>query len=144
MNGETRRISPRPVTLSFDLAVTDSNNRSYLRSALERFHWRRLGGSVFRYDGVDDGAGGRREDWLNHVIPALMFLRSFIQKKGIKITFLTIDAFSVACIDQSDPNATYGEPPQTGDALTFAEPTNVQSAEKALRTFIDGCTNSAP
>lgn len=135
-----------PVTISYDLesSTITNNDRNYLRSALERFHWRRLGGSVFRYDGIDDGAGGRYEDWFNHVVPALMFVRSFIQKKDIKITAFTVDAFSVARIDHTEPSATYGERPQTGSALSLGQPTNSQSSEKALRDFIDGCTNSAP
>jgi hypothetical protein len=135
-----------PVTISYDLdsSTLSTNDRNYLRSALERFHWKRLGGSVFRYDGIDDGNGGRREDWLNHVAPALMFVRSFLQKKSIKLSVLTVDAFSVARVDLSDPAAPYGDAPQPGSSLVLAQPTNAQSSEKALRDFVDACSNASP
>jgi hypothetical protein len=133
-----------PVTISYDLVVTDGNHRTYVRSALERFHWKRLGGSVFRYDGVDDGHGGRTEDWLNHVVPALMFLRSFLLKKEGSIKFFTLDAHGMATVDLSDAEARYGFGIQDGRALAFAEPTNDQSREQALRDFVDACTVAAP
>ncbi len=61
-----------PITLSYDLQNATPNQRNYVRSMFERYGWKRLGGSVFRY-------GGRsinhvtHEDWLNDVAPALMF-----------------------------------------------------------------------
>jgi hypothetical protein len=39
-----------PITLSYDLQTDDANHRTYIRSMFERFGWRRLGGSVFRYE----------------------------------------------------------------------------------------------
>src|SRR5277367_2928321 len=72
-----------PVTLSYDVTNLDNNERNYIRSMLERFHWQRLGGSVFRYDGVEQADGSVLEDWLNHVAPALMFLRSYALQHGI-------------------------------------------------------------
>jgi hypothetical protein len=133
-----------PITLSYDLTDLNGNQRSYIRSALERFHWRRLGGSVFRYQGVDDGHGGLIEDWLNHVAPALMFLRSYIDKNGVSLRVLTIDAHSVAMIDHSDVAARYGFGVQDGRTLNLAQPTNVQSSEQAVRNFVDSCIAAAP
>jgi hypothetical protein len=77
------------ITLSYDLSDADSNQRNYIRSMLERFRWRRLGGSVFRYEGRDID-GKSQEDWLNDVIPALMFLRSYAVKKEITFKFFTL------------------------------------------------------
>jgi len=92
-----------PLTLSYDLAdVVDQNDRTYIRSAMERFRWRRMGGSVFRYEGVDDGGGVIIEDWLNHVIPSLMFFRSFIARKKITLKFFTLDAHGTTFVDHSD------------------------------------------
>jgi hypothetical protein len=133
-----------PVTISYDLANLDNNERNYIRSALERFGWHRIGGSVFRYDGIAGTGGDRVEDWLNDVTPALAFLRSFILRRGITINTFTIDAHSVAMIDLSDANVPLGSGPKAGKDLLLATPTNNQSAEKALRDFVDGCTGAAP
>jgi hypothetical protein len=101
-----------PVTVSYDLsAVQDANDRNYIRSMFERFNWRRMGGSVFRYDGVDQPGGGKYEDWLNHVVPALMFMRSFLINKNIQLRFFTIDAASVSFLDHSDPAVLLGTAP---------------------------------
>src|SRR4051812_44515154 len=71
-----------PITISYDLAAAESNDRNYIRSMFERFSWKRLGGSVFRYNWVDDNG---QEDWLNDVVPALMMFRSYCLAKNIKI-----------------------------------------------------------
>ena len=134
-----------PVTITYDLSqVRDNNDRTYIRSALERFGWRRLGGSVFRYDGLPDADGNRTEDWLNHVVPSLMFFRAFILHRNLNLTTFTVDAHAVAMIDVSDPAAPFGAPPQVGAAIPMAVPTNAQSMEQALRDFVDGCTLAAP
>jgi len=66
-----------PITLSYDLRGAHPNRRNYLRSMLERFGWRRLGGSVFRYSGRHGKATGTtQQDWLNDVAPSIMLFRS--------------------------------------------------------------------
>jgi hypothetical protein len=121
-----------PVTISYDLKTDDPNQRNYLRSMLERFGWKRLGGSVFRYP-----ESGQEEDWMNCVIPALMFFRSYVLKNNIEIKFFTLDANSISMIDNSDPHLTLGAPPADGRSLTLANPTNPQSSEKRIRDFVD-------
>jgi hypothetical protein len=133
-----------PITMSYDVTVNNGNQHTYIRSALERFQWKRLGGSVFRYDGVDDGHGGKVEDWLNHVVPAIMFFRSYVAKNGIVLKFFTLDAHGTGILDHSDALARYGYGIQDGQALALIAPTNVQSSEQALRDFVDGCTDAAP
>jgi hypothetical protein len=134
-----------PITITYDLtAVADGNDRNYVRSMLERFYWRRLGGSVFRYEGLPDDEGRLQEDWLNHVVPALMFFRSFMLAKAITLLRFTVDASSVAYIDQSDPAIPLGVPPRGGADVDLADPTNQQSAEQALRDFVDTATAAMP
>ena len=134
-----------PITITYDLSdVQNGNDRTYLRSMLERFYWRRMGGSVFRYEGVADGQGLLQEDWLNHVVPALMFFRSFVLSHGITLTRFTVDTSSVAYIDQSDPGLLLGTPPQNGAGLNLTAPTNPQSAEQALRDFVTAGINASP
>lgn len=126
-----------PVTISYDVTNIDNNDRNYIRSMLERFHWRRLGGSVFRYDGVVQADDTLHEDWLNHIAPSLMFLRSFLVARGITLKFLTVDASSISFLDHSTPDILLGAAPQRGPELVFADPTNIQSSEATLRNFID-------
>lgn len=126
-----------PITISYDLVTTDNNHRSYIRSMLERFHWRRLGGSVFRYDGVEDVNGELQEDWLNHVAPALMFMRSYALNHNVTLRFFTLDAQSVAFVDHSDPGLPFGAQPVDGATVVFANPTNEQSSQERIRNFID-------
>jgi hypothetical protein len=99
---------------------------------------------VFRYDGIVDTAGDRTEDWLNHVVPALMFFRSFILSRNLNLSTFTVDAHSVAMLDLSDPAAPVGAAPIGGAAIPMAVPTNAQSTEQALRDFVDGCTRATP
>lgn len=130
-----------PVTLSYDLSdVRDANDRTYVRSMFERFHWRRLGGSVFRYEGVFDASGRLQEDWLNHVAPSLMYFRSFILSRRISLTKFTLDAASVTYVDHSDPASLLGNGPASGDMLDLTAPTNSQSSEAAIREFLDAAT----
>lgn len=131
-----------PVTITYDLETTDTNHRTYIRSMLERFHWRRLGGSVFRYEGVQQGGGAAAEDWLNHVVPALMFMRSYALHHHVTFRFFTIDAQSIAHLDHSDSNLLLGNQPQDGNQIQLATPTNQQSAVATIQGFIDAATNA--
>lgn len=132
-----------PITISYDVTDIENNDRNYMRSMLERFHWKRLGGSVFRYDGLPDDGGKLQEDWLNHVIPSLMFLRSFIVKKKVELKFFTIDSASISFLDHSDPALKLGTAPQPGSKVALGTPTNKQSAEGTIRAFIDAAIAAA-
>lgn len=127
-----------PVTLSYDLGNVTPNQRNYVRSMFERFGWKRLGGSVFRYNGRSINHI-LQEDWFNDVVPAIMFFRAFALQNGIEITRFTLDAASVARIEPG-----FGRPPKTGANLILKEPTNVQSSAQALRDFVDATTAAAP
>jgi hypothetical protein len=129
-----------PITISYDLRTDDTNQRTYVRSMLERFHWRRLGGSVFRYEGVRQEDGTLYEDWLNHVAPSLMFLRSFLLSHGIRLRFLTVDASSISFLDHSDRDFPLGTAPQNGPQINLADPTNPQSSEIRISEFVDAAT----
>jgi len=125
------------VTLSYDVANISTNDRNYIRSMLERFHWRRLGGSVFRYSGTTDINGDVYEDWLNHVVPAIMFFRSFVLANNIHLRFFTLDANSISLLDHSDPAELLGSAPAKGPGLVFATPSNGRSSVKTIRKVVD-------
>lgn len=135
-----------PIIISYDLKTEDTNKRTYIRSALERFHWSRLGGSVFRYDGIEISAGRKEEDWFNHVIPALMFLRSYVLSNDIKIEKFTLDANSTMFIDFSKDEegveSSLGKLPTKEISEDFwANPTNEQSSKDTLKSFIETCNS---
>jgi hypothetical protein len=108
----------------------------------ERFNWTRLGGSVFRYDGIDTEFG-KEEDWLNDVVPALMFFRSYVLKHKVEVRSFTLDSMSVARVDHTDSDKLYGWMPQEGKDLILSTPTNPQSAEKKLRSFVRSAVDAA-
>jgi hypothetical protein len=68
-----------PITVSYDLAEASPADRNYIRSMFERFGWKRLGGSVLRYQLID---GQDEEDWLNDVVPALTGWDRVIDRAG--------------------------------------------------------------
>lgn len=132
-----------PITITYDLKDVTSNQRTYIRSMFERFGWRRLGGSVFRYDGQnnkDDTTG--EEDWFNQVVPAIMFMRAYCLRYEITIRYMTIDAHSVAHIDYSDEDMPLGCQPVTGNKLPMEKPTNEQSSMQTIQNAIDAMTNA--
>ena len=131
------------ITISYDLRTENANHRSYVRSMLERFGWTRLGGSVFRYDGRVVNKR-REEDWLNDVVPALMFFRAYTLKYEIDVRFFTLDTNSVARIDLSDPTAPVGTAPQTGKHISLRTPTNTQSSVRRIRRAVDAPMNVLP
>ncbi len=127
-----------PVTLSYDIKTDNNDYRNYVRSMFERFGWRRLGGSVFRYDGRKV-SGALQEDWLNDVVPAIMFFRSYVLKNSIKIGFFTMDTMSVTRVE-----AGFGRRPRTGANLSLKNPTNPRSSVKAIKDFIDAAIAASP
>jgi hypothetical protein len=132
-----------PLTLSYDLAGAPANRHNYLRSMLERFGWKRLGGSVFRYSGRNSKTVGLHEDWLNDVAPSLMFFRSYIPHHDLRLKRFTIDAQGVSFVDHSDPTARVGRPLVSGTKMKFITPTNNASAVQTLRDFLDASEKAA-
>jgi len=118
------------ITISYDITGATPAERNYVRSMFERFGWRRLGGSVLRYQLID---GQDEEDWLNDVIPALMLFRSYVLAKKITINFFTLDTNSVSRIDWTDSEKLLGYAPTDGTELHLYPPTNAQSSEKRIR-----------
>ncbi|MBE7480616.1 MAG: hypothetical protein HS104_11625 [Polyangiaceae bacterium] len=114
-----------PITLTFDMkkSVRDTNEHLYLRSAFERFGWRRVGGSAFVYEG---------KDWLNEAIPALMFFRSFVAARQNELTSFTIQSSSFST--KSEVRA--------AEDLVLKKPTNAQCHAADLREFVSACSKA--
>ena len=64
-----------PVTVTFDIERPTPLELNRLRSMFLRFGWEHLGNTAYRYPKLHETDAV--EDWFNHVIPALMLLRSF-------------------------------------------------------------------
>src|SRR5580658_7868405 len=108
---------PIVFTYDADTATIDNNDRTRIRLAFRRLGWEHIGGSAFRYPTLDAG-DHPSEDWFNHVIPAPMFFRAIVEKRGVTVPRFTIEAHSsggsgaagadieaAAAIDYYDPTA---------------------------------------
>jgi len=134
-----------PITISYDLQAHRPKDWNYIRSMLERFGWQRIGGTVFRYDGrVGKDANKLEEDWLNDVVPAMMFFRSYLIRHAIALKYFTLDTNSVARIDTSDHLAVLGTHPLDASALRLCSPTNSTSSEASLCAFVETAVGAIP
>ena len=97
---------------------------------------------MLRYQGRALADGTIEEDWLNDVIPSLMFFRSYVINHQIEVRFFTLGSVSVAHLDFSDPALTLGILPQCGGGLGLRSPTNPQSSERRIRDFVDAAVSS--
>jgi hypothetical protein len=120
------------IILTFDMerGPENSNNHQGIRSAFERFGWHNMGGSVFVYDG---------EDWLNGVVPGLMFFRSFVARRKLTLKKLTLTADITSIIARDDGASAV----QAGGDLHF-EPSNTETniTERVLRDWVDACATA--
>src|ERR1700730_14657234 len=79
-----------PVVFTFEVRAAPPQERNRIQSFFERFGWENIGGSSYRYPrlGTDDQPV---EDWLNHVVPALMLFRCYILSSRRQLPKFTID-----------------------------------------------------
>lgn len=63
------------IQITFDLPGSGPHDIGRIQSMFEQFGWERAGQSVYRYPRSNTK---EPEDWLNHVIPALMLFRTFV------------------------------------------------------------------
>lgn len=64
-----------PIAMTFDIERPTPLEQSRLRSAFGRLGWEHLGNTAYRYPKLHQPTA--IEDWFNHVVPALMLLRTF-------------------------------------------------------------------
>jgi hypothetical protein len=75
-----------------------------IQSFFERLGWQNLGGTSYRYSKL--GTEEPVEDWLNHVVPALMLLRAYLTTTGRPLKKFTLDCQSSAGYDRAGPYGT--------------------------------------
>ena len=124
------------VVLTFDLTTADINDYGRLKAMFERFGWESLGGSAYRYPRL--GTHDRPiDDWLNHVVPALMLFRTYVTSRpdGTLQKF-TIDTNSSSGYKRSTG---FGSPPLVANEAAPYDPVNKgHFGKKNLRDWLDG------
>lgn len=134
-----------PITLTFDIdtaTVADTNDRNRIIACFERFGWEHIGGSAWRYPAL--GTQNTSEDWMNHVIPALMYFRSLVVHGGFNVYNFTIDAHSEAG-HRGRANPPLGEPIQPTANLRMYPCTPAYDgllSEARLRKFVQDAADS--
>src|SRR6266403_300838 len=100
-----------PITVTFDIPGSGAHDLGRLQSMFDRLKWQSLGSTTYRYPRL--GSSGP-EDWLNHVVPALMLLRTAVLNSGRTLTKFTLDASVSTGIDSE---AEYGWQPTNGSEM---------------------------
>ncbi|MGA9700281.1 hypothetical protein [Pseudomonas sp.] len=122
------------VVITFDLKNYKRNDHSRLKSMFERFGWENLGGTAYRYPrlGTDDQPV---EDWLNHVVPAMMLFRAFLTNhSSVVLTRFTIDTDSSAGYN---PKTGFGSGPLPAASAAHYSPVKGHFGKKQLRNWLD-------
>jgi len=125
-----------PVTISYDLSVDDKSDYLRVKAMFERFGWESLGGSSYRYPrlGTNDQP---IEDWLNHVVPALMLFRAFITSRPAgTLKKFTLDTNSSTGYKLGTG---FGRPPLIANDAAPYDPAHASHfGKKNLREWLDG------
>lgn len=129
------------LTLTYDISAKSGNHHNYVRSMFERFGWKQIGGSTVTYSGRKI-SGVSQEDWLNDVVPAIMYFRSYLLKHKLKLNKFTINALSFSVLDHTSKKK-LGRRPLAGSALKLKVPMSKQSGEKRIRSFVEDCVKDA-
>lgn len=127
------------ITITYDLKGAGTADRNAIRSIFEWYGWSKLGGSVFRYGGVRNGAV-LDEDWLNVIVPALMHFRSYIVARGLELTVFTLDAVSVGVVNLRDDDHRPERYPQDALMLPLVRPEIAHLTESQIRGFVSAAT----
>lgn len=133
-----------PITVTFDIddaSVLDGNDRTRILACFTRLGWERVGGSAWRYPAL--GTANVSEDWMNHVIPALMYLRSIACHANLDVYNFTIDAHSEAG-HRGQANPPLGEPITQAAQITMyryqrgLQRSTFRTTSKGFHPSVDG------
>jgi hypothetical protein len=129
-----------PITVTFDIHRPTPRELNRIRGFFEWLGWEHLGNTAYRYPKLHSQHA--TEDWFNHVIPALMLLRTFARHAattGRNIRKFSIDVQSSTGFD---PATNVGTPPLPADQIIFSQASRSGRAfgRQNLRAWIDGIT----
>src|SRR4051812_48664133 len=102
-------VAAMPITVTLDVSRPTSAELHRIRGFFERLGWEHLGNTAYRYPKLDTQHAP--EDWFNHVIPALMLLRTFARHAAA--TGRNIHSFSIDVQSSTgfNPNTNAGTQP---------------------------------
>lgn len=109
-----------PIIVTFDVQSPTSSELNRIRGFFERLGWEHLGNTAYRYPKLH--GQHPTEDWFNHVIPALMLLRTFARyssETGRNIRKFSIDVQSSTGFD---PITEVGTLPSPADKVIYSQP----------------------
>jgi hypothetical protein len=121
-----------PIMISYNFRGAPGIHNNRMQSMFERFGWQQIGGSCYRYPRLAEVPPV--EDWLNHVVPALMLFRTYVAGHHLRLSKLTIDAHSSTGIDAQQ---NIGAGPATAADFHLEPPTNPQFGLGNLRRWIN-------
>jgi len=129
-----------PITVTFDIVRPTPLELNRLRGMFERLGWEHLGNTAYRYPMLHQQTAV--EDWFNHVIPALMLLRSFavhLLADGRRLAKFSIDVQSST---GHDPVTGVGTPLLPANDVTFSQPSEAgrKCGLRNLMDWLDGVT----
>jgi hypothetical protein len=109
-----------PIIVTFDLRNPGSADLNRIRGFFERLGWEHLGNTAYRYPKLH--GQHLTEDWFNHVIPALMLLRSFARSAPLR--GCTVEKFSIDVQSSTgyNPLTDVGTLPLPAAEITFSQP----------------------
>lgn len=122
-----------PIVITYEISDRPSVDRNQIQSFFERFGWENLGGSSYRYPKLGT-TSQPVEDWLNHVIPALMLFRSYVIKYPGSLSKYTLD---IQASTGFSPKSGFGSQPVAGNNIQLYPPTNAQFGESNLRNWLN-------
>jgi hypothetical protein len=124
-----------PIRITYDLTGATSLQANRVQSIFERFRWESSGGSAYHYPASGPGV---QEDWLNHVVPALMCFRAYVLKENMRLSRFTIDTVSGHLPLLSNP--------RSGDQINIAgnQQASFAFGREHLIRWIDAVTNAIP
>jgi hypothetical protein len=115
-----------PITVTFDIHQPTSTELNRIRGFFERLGWEHLGNTAYRYPKLH--GQHPTEDWFNHVIPALMLLRTLarhVAASGRNIRKFSLDVQS--CTGHN-PVTNVGTPPLAAGEITYSQPSRAGRA----------------
>ncbi len=108
-----------PLLFSFELDGA-AHEPEQIGSLIERLGWERVDARTYRYPRLSVEHGERPlEDWMNHVIPALMLFRSYVLTRRLTVRSYTLEVCSSSGYRR---DAEIGSPPLKAEHIGLYEP----------------------
>ncbi len=127
-----------PIIVTFDVQEPTSRELNRIRGFFERLGWEHLGNTAYRYPKLH--GQHPTEDWFNHVIPALMMLRTFA--RHVADTGRTLRKFSIDVQSSTgfNPTTRTGTLPLPACDIPLSQPSRSGRSFglERLETWIDG------